>query len=231
MTISANSSFDLSGDQIVTLAYQLVVGVEANVTPAQLAFGRSLLNVGCKALQAEGVELRTRTRYTQALTAGTAAYMAPSDTIDILPGAFVSDANGVDLPVEVRSMVDYMAITNKTSQGQPTQMYVEAGTVAGTVTFTLYQVPDSTWTTITYPQVRLLRDFDTGAVTGDFPSKYLKTLVYLVAVDVAESSGLPDKVSRMRKAFEEEKTRAILDDGEKGPVRFVPDYGYLRWGA
>jgi len=228
MTISANYTYDLTADQIVSLAYQLVRGEEYQAGAVQLAFGRTLLNVGIKALQNEGVQLRTRTRYTQALSAGTAAYTAPADTIDILDGAFVSDGNGVDLPVAKRSMTDYMLLTNKSSQGQPTQMYVESGTSAGTVTFTLYQVPDSNWTSITYPQVRLLRDMDTGGVTGDFPSRYLKALAYMVAVDVAESSGLPEKVSRMTDAFEFHKTRALLDDGEKGPARFVPDYDYMR---
>lgn len=224
MTISANSSFDLNADAIVTLAYQLVLGFEVNVTANMLSVGRNFLNVGCKALQNEGVELRTRTRYTQTLTAGTATYSAPSDTIDVLsPGAFVSSSNGVDLPIETRSMADYMAIVNKTFQGQPTQVYIERGTVAGTVTLTLYPVPDANWTSMTYPQVRLLRDFDTGAVTGDFPTRYIKALTYMTATDIAEASGLPEKASRMRAAFEQEKDRSLLADGEHGPVRFVYD--------
>lgn len=228
MTISANSSFDLTADQIVAYAYQLVLGVEVALSSNQIAFGRTALNLRVKALQSEGMELRTRVRYTQAISAGTATYTAPSDTLDITQGAFVSDANGIDLPLSVVSMTDYMALTNKTITGQPTQMYVERGTVNGTVTFTLYPVPDSNWASVTYPQVRLLRDFDTGATTGDFPSRYLLMLGHLTAIDVAESCGLPDKASRMETKAEEYKTRALLEDGEHGPARFVPDYDYLR---
>ncbi len=232
MTISANSSWDLGGDGICTLAYQLVLGAEVQVSANQLSMGRTLLNMTCKALQNEGVELRTRERYTQTLTAGTAEYSTPSDTLDVLsPGAFVSSSDGVDLPLETRSMADYMALTVKTTQSQPTQMYVERGTVDGDVTITLYPVPDSNWASITYPRVRLLRDFDAGDVTGDFPTKYIKALTYGVATDIAESAGLAEKVKRMRQAFELEKSRAILDDGEKGPSRFVVDldrYGSFR---
>lgn len=226
MTISANYSFDLSADQIVTLAYRLVLGPEVQVSSTQLSFGRDLLNVGCKALQNEGVELRTRERYTQAITAGTAEYSTPADTIDVLsPGAFVTSSAGVDLPLETVSMANYMGLTVKTTQSQPTQLYVEKGTDAGTVTLTLYPVPDSNWASFTYPRVRLLRDFDTGAVTGDFPSAYLKTLQYMLAADLAEAHGLGPKAERFRRTFELEKQLAILNDGEKGPVRFVADYG------
>ena len=232
MTVSANSSFDLSADQIVTLAYQLVLGVEVNVTANMLTFGRTSLNVVCKALQNEGVELRTRERYTQTLTAGTAVYSTPSDTIDVLsPGAFVSSSGGVDFPLETRSMADYMGLTIKTTQAQPTQLYVERGTTSGTVTLTLYPVPDSGWVSFTYPRVRMLRDWDTGTVTGDFPSRYIKALTYGVASEIAESSGLPDKVKRTRIVFEAEKSKALNEDGEHGPVRFVvqmPYYGGYR---
>lgn len=211
------------------MAYRLVLGVEANITANQLSFGRDLLNMGIKALANEGIELRARERYTQTLTAGTAQYSTPADTIDVLsPGAFVTSAAGVDLPLETRSMADYMALTLKTIQSQPTQLYIERGTSAGTVTLTLYPVPDSNWASMTYPRVRKLRDADTGAVTLDFPQSYLKALSYMVGADLAESSGLPDKANRLAASFELEKGRALLSDGEKGPVRFVPDYG-PRW--
>jgi hypothetical protein len=231
MTISANYSFDLSTDQLVTLAYRLVLGPEVQVSPIQLSFGRDLLNTGCKALQNEGVELRTRERYTQALTVGVAQYSTPGDTIDVLsPGAFVTSSQGTDLPLETVSMADYMALSLKTTQAQPTQLYVEKGTATGLVTLTLYPVPDGNWASMTYPRVRLLRDFDTGAVTGDFPSNYLRTLQYMLAADLAESHGLGPKADRFRKTYELEKSRAVLNDGEKGPARFVPDYGPYHWG-
>lgn len=229
MTTSANASFDLSRDQIIRVAYQLVGVLEAGKNPDanQLAMASDLLNMGLKALQNDGIILRALEQATTTLVAGTAKYTLASDTLDIDDRSFYVTTGTTDLKLQQISRGQYMELTAKDIQGQPTQFYVEK---AETVSFYLYPTPDSGWTSVTYPRVRLLKDMDTGAVTTDLPSKYLKYVTYMLAADLSLHHGLLPRYQLMQETAQAEKTRALNDDTERGPVSFRPIYG-LRFGG
>ena len=227
MTLATTATFAPSAQGIIRTALQRVGVLEGAREPdaGQLAMGMDFLNEGIKALQNEGVTVESTERDTDTLVAGTATYTAASDTLDIDDGAYVSDGNGTDATVIKISREQYMALSLKTTQGQPTMMYVELGTVSQTVTYHLYPVPDSNWTTITFPRVRILRDISTAADTTDFRSRSAKMLSYMLAVDFAGHYGFPAKMKLYGEMFETEKEKAINASGEHGPVRFVADYG------
>lgn len=224
MTTSANAAFDLSRDQIIRVAFQLVGVLEAGKDPDanQTAMASDLLNMGLKALQNDGIILRTVERTTTTLVAGTAQYSLASDTLDVDDRSVYVTSGTTDLRIEPISRGEYMELSNKATQGQPTQFYIERGVA---VSMFLYPTPDASWATITYPRVRLLRDMDTGAVTADLPSKYLKYVAYMLASDLALHHGLLPKYQALRTEAATEKERAVSDDTERGPVSFRPSYG------
>lgn len=232
MTTSANASFDLSRDQIIRVAYQLVGVLEAGKRPDanQLEMASDLLNMGLKALQNDGIILRTLEQATTTLVAGTAQYTLASDTLDVDDRSFYvtsgSGVNRTDLRLSQISRGQYMELSLKAIQGQPTQFYVEK---TDTVSFYLYPTPDANWTSVTYPRVRLLRDMDTGSVTADLPSKYLNYVTYMLAASLALHHGLLPRQQLLAAQAQAEKVRALNDDTERGPVSFRPDYG-LRFG-
>lgn len=229
MTISANYTFDLTRDSIIRVAYQLVGVLEAGREPDvnQVTLATDLMGLELDAFQSEGVSLRHLERTTTTLTAGTAQYTLAADTLDVDPGTiYVTDRSGGDLPVELIPRHRYMAIVTKTTQGQPTQMYVEKGQ---TFSFFLYPVPDSSWTSITYPRIRLRRDMDSGSVTADVARKYLKALAFLLAADLAFHHGLLEKEGALRARGEAALGKAEADDTERGNTRFVPDVGIQFW--
>lgn len=228
MTTSANAAFDLSRDALIRMAYQLVGVLEAGKDPDanQLAMASDLLNMGLKALQNDGIILRTLEQATTTLVPGTAQYTLASDTLDVDDRSFYVTSGTTDLQLVQISRGQYMELSNKATQGQPTQFYVEKGT---SVSFFLYPAPDGNWTSVTYPRVRLLRDMDSGSVTPDLPSKYIKYVAYMLAADLALHHGLLPRYQLLKGTAEEEKVRATNDDTERGPVSFRPSYG-LRMG-
>jgi hypothetical protein len=227
MTASANTAFDLSRTGIVRLAYQTLQVVTAGEDPDidQLAMGSDFLNVLIKELENEGIYLSKLERTTTTLVAGTAQYTPASNTLDIDQRTPYVTGDGIDVPVKMITRGEYMALPLKTTQGQPTQMYVEKGQ---TLSFFLYPVPDSTWTSITYPRVLMLTDMDSAAVTSGLPSKYLATLYLGLAVKLAPAHGKLSMLSALQPLYEQAKGKALNDDTEKGGLRFVPSYG-MRW--
>lgn len=232
MTISSNYSFTASAQSILRMGLQMVGVLSAGQEPdaAQMTMGMDFLNIGIKGLQVEGIELEAMERFTTPLIAAQASYLLPADTQDIDPrGAYVSNTAGVDLPMLPISAAQYMALSLKTTQSQPTEFYVERGTSAQDITVYLYPVPDGNWSTMTLRRYRLLRDATALSDNLDFPSIYMKTLAYMVAADFALHYGIPGKADQMRQLYETEKTRVIDNDQERGPVRFMPSYG-IRFG-
>lgn len=226
MTASTSTSFDLGRDGIIRLAYQLVGSVAAGTDPDpnQIALASDLLNVTLKALENEGIYLSKLERTTTTLVTGQAQYTTASDTLDIDGGTpYVTDANGNDFPLTMIPRAQYMALVDKEMQSQPTMMYVEK---ASTVSFFLYPTPDSTnYVSVTYPRTKIMTDMDTGAVTTGLPSRYLKTVAFMLAADLAFHHGLLEKQAALERKSLAEKQLARGDDTERGNLRFVPDYG------
>lgn len=238
MTISTSYTFTATAQGIIRMGLQLTGVLAAGQEPdaAQMIMGMDFLNIGIKALQNEGIELEVLERTTTTLVSGQASYTLAADTLDVDPrGAYVSNGN-VDLPMLPISRAAYMALSQKQTQSQPTQFYVEKGTINQDVTVFLYPVPDSTWNNFTVARVRLLRDATTVGDNLDFPAKYMRTLAYMVGADLAMHYGLAEKAEALRKRYEGkdgdggEKAKALGDDQEHGPVSFRPSYG-IRFGG
>ena len=229
MSASTATSFDLDRTGIIRLAFQTLQVVPAGEDPDanQLAMGSDLLNVLIKELENDGIYLSHLERTTDTLTAGTASYTALSNTLDIdQRTVFVTTGSGtsaIDCRVVPITRGEYMALPIKTTQGQPTQIYVEKTGL--TVKYFLYPVPDSNWTSITYPRVLMLTDMDSAGVTSGLPSKYLATLYLGLAVKLAPAHGQMSKMNALTQMYLDAKARAQNDDTERGNIRLVPSYG------
>lgn len=227
MAASSSTSFDLNRTGIVRLAYQTLQVVPAGEDPSaeQLQMGSDFLNVLVKELENEGIYLSKLEMTTISLTAGTSQYTPASNTLDIDQHTPFVTGQGVDVPLRMISRGDYMAIPLKTTQGQPTMIYVQK---ASTLTFFLYPVPDSNWTSVTVPRIVMLSDMDSASVTSGLPSKYLATLYLGLAVKLAPAHGQLAKVQFLDTQYQNAKSKALNADTEKGNARFIPDYGN-RW--
>lgn len=228
MSQSSATSYDLNRTGIIRLAYQTLQVVPAGQDPDtdQLSMGSDFLNVLVKELENDGIFLSKLDEYTEPLVAGQAEYTTPSNTLDIDQRTpYVTGGGGTPIDCQVRLITrgEYMALPLKDTQGQPTMMYVIKTGL--TVSFKLYPVPDSTWTSITYPRTLLMSDMDSAGVTTGLPSKYLATLYLGLAVKLAPAHGMLSKMQLLTHSYEQTKAKALNDDTERGNLRLVPDYG------
>lgn len=232
MTVSANYTFDQTRSQIITTSCRLAGVVGPGVTPsaADFASASDLLNIGLKELQSEGLLLRTVERVTQTLTAGTASYTAAADTIDVEPQAYVTPVgSSVNTPVYLMSRENYMLVSDKTVQAQPTSLYVEKS--GATLTLILYPTPDANAASLTYARVRLIRDMDSAGVTPDLVVRGLKMVNFGLAHDIALAYGMGlDRVQYLGQMFEVAKERVRGSDTERGDVYMHAAHrGGSRW--
>src|SRR6478735_8943321 len=193
MTTSGNYNFNLSTEGIIRVAYQRIGILGAGLEPDsnQYALGRDFLQVALLALQNKGIQLRNVSQTTDNLVAGQAEYTAPANGIDVDERTvYISNASQVDLPLIKVSRGQYMALSNKTSQAPPSQIYVEKGP---TLRFFLYPTPDSQYTTITMPLVLLQSDMTSAANTTGLPSRYLDAVILKLAVMLCDHHGLNDR--------------------------------------
>lgn len=231
MTTSATASFDPQATLVIKTALQLCQVLNAGLDPDadQLAMGMTLLDLGLKALQNEGVFERTVERTTvQAADISTAGVITTdSDTMDV-ESLYYTDTGGNDVPITMIARRAYMDISDKSTVGAPSQAYIEKSN--GVLTINLYPVSDTSVTSITYAKVRRFRDVDTSGVTLDIPSRWHRAIVYMLAADFALHYGRIDRVEFLRTTYEAEKLRAMDDETERGDSRFVLGERYTSYG-
>lgn len=224
-----STSFTLTRAGIIRNAYQMagLVSAGAEPTTGQTSFASDLLNTRVKALQSEGIILVTLERTPMPLTSGVASYDLDDDTLDVDTGVPYVTGTDINVPLEWYSRAQYMALTVPDVQGQPTSIYIEK---TATITAHLYPVPDSNWTSMTLPRIKLLDDLLTGNSTTGLQAKYLRTFIFGVAADLALAHNL-GSYEALNAKFEEEKMLAVRDDTQRGSVKFQADYGQAGYGS
>lgn len=178
-----------------------------------------------------GYNLWTVEAGTQLLTAGTATYTLPADTIDLVEHLIRTDSGDTTLQADYHlqrlSLPSYADITNKLVQGRPLQIYIDRQVDAPTVT--LWPVPDSTQTyTLAYWRIRRIEDAGVdGTNTYDVPSRFIPALIAALAYRIAvKKPELQQRVPFLQAEAERQWDLASGEDRVKASVRFVPHASY-----
>lgn len=231
MAVSANSNFQLNRNDLIRRAYQICGLLNAAATPKseQITMASDFLNLELDNLQARGVVLRSVSIATLSLTNGTASYTLPSTVLDVLPSATVKATTSTDTetPVESVGLDRYLTITDKTTSGVPSLMYLERGP---SFIVKVWPVPSAAMT-LQYKKVAFLADSDSAAVDTDLGRHWHKGLMYGLAAMLAESHDqAPTKVRSFSDKAEYFYKLSLNHEQEHGPAQFRPmaGYGYRR---
>lgn len=231
MTTSATATFDPQATTVIKVALQLCQVLNAGLEPDadQLQMGMTLLDLLLKALQNDGVFLRTveRTTVQAASISAAGVITAAADTMDV-ESLYYSDTAGNDVPITLINRQKYMDLSDKLTEGAPSQAYIEKSN--GVVTINLHPISDDSVESITYAKVRRFRDVDTSGVTLDIPSRWHRAIVYGLAADFALHYGRIDRIEFLRVTYEGEKARAMDDETERGESRFVLGERFSSYG-
>ncbi len=172
-----------------------------------------------------GLNLFTIDSNTIPLVSGTATYLLPTDTVDLIDQVIRTGAGNAstqaDLTCTHISSSTYATLPNKLSPGRPLQVWIQRLLVPQ---ITLWPVPDSATTySLVYWRLRRIQDAGTGANTADVPFRFLPVLIAGLAYYL--SMKIPAAYERMpalKAQYDESWLVASDEDREKAAVRFVP---------
>jgi hypothetical protein len=189
---------------------------------------RRSLNLLTLEWQNRGLNLFTVEAGTQALTAGTASYTMPTDTIDLIEHQLRTGTgtSQVDTALQRISVSTYAQQTNKNSQGRSTQIYVDRG--ATNVTVTLWPVPESSDYTLAYYRLKGIDGLSAGiAGSAAVPPRFVPALVSGLAFHISMKK--PDAAARaeaLRAEYERQFEMAAAEDETRASLMLTPWSAY-----
>jgi len=129
-------------------------------------------------------------------------------------------ADGTEIPLEIISREEYMALPNKTYSGTPNQVFCDKAT--GNAGFYVWPACDDVQELIMMTSRSPIEDFDSTANNPDFPQEWYLALVYNLAVLVGPKFGavIQPEVSAMAydlkdraSGFDQENTSVFFSVG------------------
>ena len=199
-------------------------------TGYDLKTARRSLNLLTLEWQNRGLNLWTIDSGTQALTAGTATYQMPADTIDLIEHQVRtgSGTEQVDTSLERISVSSYAQQSSKNLQGRPSQIFVDRQATA--VNVTLWPVPDSGSFTLSYFRLRGINGISSGiGTTADVPPRFVPCLAAGMAYYIAmKKPEVAARVAPLKQEYEFQFELAAGEDTDSSSMKFVPyDTFYL----
>lgn len=201
MTTSNSTDFSVTRDDIIKRALRLIGVVAQGETPTtdQTTEAALSLNGLVKAWQADGMPLWALKTTSISLTASAASYrIGLSQTVNIpkplkIIQAWNHDSNSnIDIPIRIITKQEYNMLGNKTTSGNPIQIYYDPQNGYGDLY--VFPVPTSTEAsanTIKIVYQRPFEDFDAANDTPDFPQEWYDALTYGLATRLAPEYGVP----------------------------------------
>jgi len=219
MTTSGTTTFNLEIDKVIERAYRRAG--KSLRTGYDLEAARDNLNLLFSEWANRGYSLWKVQNHTQNLTASTNQYTAPSNADDILEMVFRNGSTDTTMTKISRS--EYQNIPNKTSEGIPTQFYVQRN--LANVQITTYLTPETTDTQINYWYVQRIEDVGKYTNTPDAPFRFLPCMVSGLAYYLSQEVN-PSLSGELERRYESELARAITEDSQSTSVNIVPKTFY-----
>lgn len=200
MSTSGSTNFSVSRDDIIKRSLRLlgVLAQGEEPTADQVTEAAYALNSYVKALQVEGMPLWAIKTSPITLTDGDATYrIGLSQTVNIpkplkVIQAYNRDSNSdVDIPMRIITKQEYNMLGNKTSAGNPIQIYYDPQSTYGDLyVFPVPTTVEAANNTIYIVYQRPFEDFDTSTDEPDFPQEHYDLISYGLACRLAPEYGL-----------------------------------------
>jgi len=232
---SGSTDFSVTRDDIIKRALRLIGVLAQGETPSatQVTEAASALNGLVKAWQADGMPLWALKSYAVTLVAGTKDYeIGLGKAVNIPKPLKVQQAynhnvtSNVDIPMRILTKQEYNMLGNKTSAGNPIQIYYDPQRDYGILSvFPVPSTVEQTANTITLFYQRPFEDFDASTDNPDFPQEWYDAITYGLATRLAPEYGIP---AADRKVLWQEMSiikKEALDFGtEEGSLYFQRDF-------
>jgi hypothetical protein len=220
MSTSGSRDFNLDVGEIIEEAYERC-GLEVR-TGYDARTARRSLNLMFAEWANRGLNLWTVKQAFFTVTQGTSEYTLESDVVDLLDVVLRRD--NTDYEVQRISRGDYATLPNKTTQGRPSQFWLDRQI---SPKLYLWSVPENNTDQIRYYYVRRIEDADDLVNTTDMPFRFYPCMVAGLAYYMAVKRA-PDRVQMLKTIYEEEFQRAADEDQGRTPLKLQPSLSYLR---
>lgn len=218
MTVSGSKNFELDVTEYIEEAFERC-GREVR-TGYDIKTAKRSMNLLFADWANRGLNAWTIEQTTQALTQGTSNYSLGADTIDILSA--VIRRSDVDYSIERLSRDDYLAVPNKTTQGRPSQFFLDR---LITPVLKLWPVPENSTDVVVFDRLVRIDDADTAQNTVEVPFRFYPCLAAGLAYYIAIKKA-PDRVQLLKAVYEEEMDRAMSMDRDRASFNIVPSLAY-----
>ena len=220
MTTSGSKDFELDVADYVEEAFERC-GLEVR-TGYDLKTARRSLNLLLADWANRGLNQWTIKQRTVTMVQGDGEYDLGTDVIDVLSA--VCRRSGSDITLSRLSRDGYLTIPSKTSQGRPSQFFLDRQV---TPKLYLYSTPENATDTIVYDALVRMDDADDMTNTMDMPFRFYPCLAAGLAYYVSMKRA-PDRIQMLKAIYEEEFERARTEDRDRSSFNVTPQYQYLR---
>jgi len=154
---------------------------------------------------------------------GTSDATAVYGVDDILEASYRN--SNVDTPLTKISRSQYQAFSNKTSEGTPSQYFVQR--FIDKITITLYLTPGSTeaGNFLNYYYVKRIQDAGSYSNEADVPYRFVPCMTAGLAYYLSIKNA-PDRVQMLKMLYEDELQRALQEDGSSSSTYISPKVYY-----
>ena len=236
-TTSGTTTFDktFAIDEIIEEAYERI-GLQS-VSGNQLRQARRSLNIMFQEWGNRGLHYWEVANNSITLVDGQATYTmyratgdGTSDAtavygVDDVLEAVYRNASSVDTPLTKINRSTYQGLSNKTSEGTPSQYFVQR--FIDKVTITLYLTPGSSEAgkTINYYYVKRIQDVGAYTNATDVPYRFVPWMASGLAYYLSQKFK-PELTQQMKLLYEDELQRALAEDGSSSSSYITPKTYY-----
>ena len=220
MTTSGSRDFNLDVAEVIEEAYERC-GLEVR-TGYDAKTARRSMNLMFADWANRGLNLWTVKEANFTVTQGTSSYSLAADVVDVLE--VVIRRSSTDFEVQRISRSDYATVPNKTTQGRPSQYYLDRQI---TPVMYLWSTPENSTDQVRYYYVRRIEDADTLVNTTDMPFRFYPCMVAGLAYYIGMKRA-PERLQYLKAVYEEEFQRAADEDEGRTPLKLQPSIQYLR---
>jgi hypothetical protein len=214
MATSGTTAFELDVSDVIEEAYERI-GIEVR-TGYQAKTARRSLNLLLQHLSNKQINLWKLVLTSQALVQGTTSYTLASDITDVQD--VVLRRSSSDTHMNRLSRAEYQNRPNKTTQGRPSQYWLER---LSTPILHIYLTPENSTDTVRFYAMERIEDISTSQNTIDIPSRFAPSitsgLTYQLAIKFK-----PELIQPMKLIYDEELNAALDEDRERVPFKVLP---------
>ena len=236
-TTSGTTVFDktFAIDEIIEEAYERIgmQGVSGN----QLRMARRSLNIMFQEWGNRGLHYWEVANNSFTLVDGQAVYTMYRSTgdgtsdatavygVDDVLEASYRNASSVDSPLSKINRSTYQGLANKTSEGTPTQYFVQR--FIDKVTVTLYLTPGSSQAghKVNYYYVKRIQDVGDYTNATDVPYRFVPCMASGLSYYLSQKFK-PELTQNMKLMYEDELQRALAEDGSSSSSYITPKTYY-----